>query len=107
LGKTVGEVLAMPSSEYVGWIEYHNKTPFRAERQNFQLAMLLAMFYNSHRSDGADAKDANDFMPWLADRPAVTVPQPQDTTMQTADELKGINLGMAMFKAKLAKVTNA
>lgn len=97
----------MPSSEYVGWIEYHNQTPFRAERQDLQLAMLSAMFYNSHRSEGADAKDANSFMPWLAERTKVLIPEPADTTMQTAEEVNRINVGMAMFKAKLAKVTNA
>ena len=97
----------MPSSEYVGWIEYHNQTPFRAERQDLQLAILLAMFYNSHRSEDADPKDANDFMPWLAERTKVLIPEPADTTMQTAEEANRINVGMAMFKAKLAKVTNA
>jgi hypothetical protein len=98
----------MPSSEYVGWIEYHNQTPFRAERQDLQLAMLLAMFYNSHRSEDADAKDTNDFMPWLEERPQVTIqPAEEAPTMQTVEEVNSINFGMAMFKAKLAKVTNA
>ena len=98
----------MPSSEYVGWMEYHNQMPFRAERQDLQLAILLAMFYNSHRSEDADPKDANDFMPWLAERTEVTVKEPEEApTMQTAEEVNHINMGMTMFKAKLAKVTNA
>jgi hypothetical protein len=46
-------------------------------------------------------------MPWLAERTKVLIPEPADTTMQTAEEANRINLGMAMFKAKLNKVTNA
>jgi hypothetical protein len=60
----------MPSSDYMGWVEYRNRFPFTVdhfERLETMLALLLTMTANINR----DAKvrpipfELHDFAPWI------------------------------------------
>jgi hypothetical protein len=94
----------MPSSEYEGWIEYHNRVPFRAEVQEIQLATLAFILYNVNKSEGADDKSITDFMPTQREIIAITKDTAKASTMQSAAETDNINRMMEIFKVKLAQV---
>lgn len=59
------DIFEMSSKEYLGWIDYHNRIPFVAERQDILLANLLAVTCNINRSKDTPALTAYDFMPWF------------------------------------------
>jgi hypothetical protein len=97
----------MPASEYVGWIEYHNRIPFRAERLDLLMANLIALTCNINRDKDHEPFNASDFMPWmvpLSQRPVLAVPETEETSMHTAKQDAVINAGMLRWKSKLATI---
>ena len=98
----------MPASEYETWLEYHNRIPFTSERLEILLASLIAVTYNMNIDPAVTPlKSPMDFLTWLADRPTITQATAVETTMQPAAVTDQINREALIFKAKLAKVTNA
>jgi hypothetical protein len=91
----------MPAREYIGWADYHNRTPFRDERENILMAQLLALTANINRNEGVEPFKPADFMKWRGE-PA---PETPPATMQTREELAEINSGWMAFKARLSAAT--
>lgn len=61
LGKSIGEVRALPYPEFRAWQVFYALEPWGWHNDEFHAANLLAMLYNINRGKGK-AKDAKDFI---------------------------------------------
>jgi hypothetical protein len=55
----------MPSSEYLGWVEYHKRVPFTAERLDALLSGLMAITCNINLAKDAKPIEPQQFTPWI------------------------------------------
>ena len=96
----------MPLSEYMEWMEYHNRVPFPEEKVELLLSELLVMTANMNRNMDLHPEPFSpvDFMPWMQERELINLDQTQATTMQTKAELDRINYSALAFLNKLNKV---
>jgi len=101
---TIGDVMAMPSSEFTGWMEHRNRIPLVGERIEILLANLLSLTANVNRNETVDPFSPSDFLPWYSERQERTTRTAIETTMQSAQETDRINRVAEIFFAKLAKV---
>jgi hypothetical protein len=61
LGKTIGEIRAMPASEFMRWQLFSIAEPFDWHNDEYRTGVILAMLYNANRGKGK-ARNAEDFM---------------------------------------------
>ena len=63
LGRTVSELeQSLSSSEFTEWSAYYSLEPFGAERDNWNIAQLCALFWNANRGKKGKARGVIDFM---------------------------------------------
>jgi hypothetical protein len=79
----------MPSSEFVGWIEYQRAHPLneQAERLNFLIASLISLTANINRTQDAPPFSPFDFMPWMEKPKELETPQ-TDRMLEGKNKLK-------------------
>ncbi len=61
LGKSLGEIRALPYPEFRAWQMFYAAEPWGWWNEEYQLAALLSMLYNINRGKGK-AKDPKAFM---------------------------------------------
>ena len=86
LGKSIGEVRALPYPEYRSWELFHLVEPFGFENDEYRSAAILSMLYNINRTKGK-AKDPKDFMRDMVKEVLKQLTEIPDATELTRDEL--------------------
>ena len=63
LGMTTGKLSSqMTEGEFQRWIQYYNKKPFGAERDNYHTALICALLVNINRGKGQPASKVAAFI---------------------------------------------
>jgi hypothetical protein len=63
LGKTTGEIEAMPATEFAGWKAYFDIYPFTQDREDYRTALLAAVVSNMSGRTLKTMREVEDFLP--------------------------------------------
>jgi hypothetical protein len=86
LGRTIGEIRALPYPEYRSWELFYLVEPFGFENDEYRSAALLSMLHNINRTKGK-AKDVKDFMRDLQAEALKQLKEPPDISELSREEL--------------------
>jgi len=62
LGKSLGEIRALPYDEYQSWKHFYSYEPWGWHDLEYRTAMILAQIWNVHIHKRADARTAEDYI---------------------------------------------
>ena len=85
LGKTIGEIRAIPAKEFLQWQLFSIAEPFGWHDEEYRTGVILAMLYNANRGKGK-AKNAEDFMRDIAK--GISDASDQAETEKAIDEMQ-------------------
>ena len=62
LGKSIGEVRAMPVDEYRSWKRYYAYEPWGWHDLEYRTSIILAQLWNTHATKKSQAKKVSDYI---------------------------------------------